>query len=239
MRISLAIARRELSSYFISPIAYVVMTLFLLVCGFYVMRDFQQGQPAGLHAVFDAMIWLLMVCVPLLSMGLIAHERAAGTLETLMTAPIRESQVVLGKFLGAMGFLLVLLLPTAIYVASLKLYSAVDLGPIFGGYLGVLLAGALFAAIGLLCSAATRSQFVAAIVALAILFAITAVPLALMQQASTIGPSWLAIAEQGVYGRYQTFNAGIVDSAHVVFFTATTSCFLFLSVKVLESRRWR
>src|SRR5580700_7081323 len=156
------IARRELGSYFYSPIAYVVMTLFLLICGFFFFRDFQPGQPAGMWTIFNHMIWLLIVAVPVLCMGLLAQEWSTGTIETLMTAPISETDVVLGKFLGALAFFGVLLAPTLLYVVILRVYSDVDLGPIFSGYLGIVLVGAMFISVGLFCSSLTRSQVVAA-----------------------------------------------------------------------------
>jgi ABC-2 type transport system permease protein len=138
------IARRELSSYFYSPIAYVALTLFLMAAGYLFWRDFQPGQPAGMRTIFDWMVWLLVFIVPVLCMGLLAQEWATGTIEPLMTAPVEETDVVVGKFLGALGFFCVLLAPTLFYVVLLRLYSRMDFGPIFSGYLGILLVGALF-----------------------------------------------------------------------------------------------
>src|ERR1700733_13771335 len=97
---SIVIGRRELSSYFYSPLAYVAMTLFLLAGGFLFFDDFRPGQVAGMRSLFDWMVWLLVFIVPTLSMGLLAQEWSSGTLETMMTAPISETEMVLGKFLG-------------------------------------------------------------------------------------------------------------------------------------------
>lgn len=232
------IARRELGSYFYSPIAYVVMTLFLLVCGFFFFRDFQPGQPAGMRTIFDRMVWLLIVAIPVLCMGLLAQEWSTGTIETLMTAPISETDVVLGKFLGALAFFGVLLAPTLLYVVILRVYSQVDLGPIFSGYLGIVLVGAMFVAVGLFCSSLTRSQVVAAMSAVAILFVLTVAPYALQEQASTLSTFWRKVTDQGVYNRYVDFSRGVIDTGHVVFFLASTAVFLFLTTKILESRRW-
>src|SRR5579862_8466314 len=109
------IAGRELNSYFFLPIAYVAMTVFLLACGFLFWTDFQPGHVAGMRNLFDWMVWLLVSIVPLLSMGLISQEWATGTIETLMTAPLGESEVVLGKFLGSLIFFVFLLIPTLLY----------------------------------------------------------------------------------------------------------------------------
>lgn len=234
------IARRELGSYFYSPVAYVAMFLFLMAAGYLFWRDFVPGQPAGMRTIFDWMVWVLVFIVPVLSMGLLSQEWSTGTIESLMTAPIGETDVVVGKFMGALGFFVFLLIPTLLYVVLLKAYSSVDVGPIFSGYLGVLLVGALFVSIGLFCSSLTRSQVVAAVLAVAILFLITIVPWAAMRaQGSTLGPTWRKVADQGVYNRYADFSRGVIDTSHVVFFLAVTTVFLFLTIKVLESRRWK
>src|SRR5215211_1375702 len=145
---AITIARREFLSYLFSPIAYVAMTLFLLAAGFLFRKDFQPGQPAAMRTIFEWMVWLLVVIVPLLCMGLIAQEWATGTIETLMTAPVDEADVVLGKFLGSFLLFVLLLVPTLFYVILLRIYARPDLGPIVSGYLGILLVGALFIAIG-------------------------------------------------------------------------------------------
>ncbi|HMB94587.1 MAG TPA: ABC transporter permease, partial [Tepidisphaeraceae bacterium] len=173
---SITIARRELASYFHSPIAYVAMFAFLLACGGLFWDDFRPGQPAALRTLFEWMVWLLVIIVPLLCMGLLAQEWASGTIETMMTAPVDETEVVLGKFFGSLGFFIVLLMPTLLYVIMLLLYSRPEAGPILSGYLGIILVGGLFIAVGLFCSSLTRSQVVAAVGTAAILFLITIVP---------------------------------------------------------------
>jgi ABC-2 type transport system permease protein len=234
------IARRELTSYFYSPVAYVAMFIFLMVAALLFWHDFVPGQPAGMRNIFDWMVWVLVMVVPVLSMGLLSQEWSSGTIESLMTAPVGETDVVLGKFLGGFGFFLVLLVPTLLYVVLLRLYSQVDMGPIFSGYLGIVLVGALFVSIGLFCSSLTRSQVVAAVSSVAILFLITIAPyLALTLEGSTLSATWRKVAEQAVYNRYADFSRGVVDISHVVFFLAVTTVFLFLTVKVLESRRWK
>jgi ABC-2 type transport system permease protein len=235
---SLTIARREVGSYFYSPIAYVTMTLFLLASGGLFWRDFKPGEPAVMRTIFEWMVWLLVLVVPMLCMGLLAQEWATGTVETMFTAPITETDVVLGKFLGSMVFFFVLLMPTLLYVLMLRLYSKPDYGPIFSGYLGIVLVGALFISIGLFCSSLTRSQVVAAVSAAAILFIVTIVPWWAGTEATLSGFS-RTIVDQGVFTRYTDFSKGVIDTGHLVFFIATTALFLFLTVKVLESRRWK
>lgn len=238
MNRAFVIARRELSSYFYSPIAYVAMALFLAATGVTFFNDFQPGQPAAMRSIFDWMIFFLVVIMPILSMGLLAQEWASGTMETLMTAPVDESDVVMGKFFGSLGLLVVLLIPTLVYVLMLAIYGHPDLGPIFTGYLGIILVGALFISVGLFCSSLTRSQIVAAVSTAAILALITIIPWLLGAKASLPRAARIAV-DQAVFKRYTDFSKGILDTSNIIFFFLATFVFLFVTVKVLESRRWK
>jgi len=234
----ITIAKRELFSYFTSPVAYVAMTLFLLVCGFLFRNDFISGRPAGMRTIFEWMVWLLVFIIPVLCMGLLAQELSSGTIETMMTAPISETDLVGGKFLGSFGFFVVLMLPTILYVVMLRMFSHPDLGPIVSGYLGILMIGALFIAIGLLCSSLTRSQVVAAVTSSAVLFLITIVPWWAGSQA-LLSDFWRGVTEQMVFTRYTDFSRGVIDTGHIIFFIVSTFVCLFVTVKVMESRRWK
>jgi len=235
---ALAIARRELSSYFYSPIAYVALSLFLLASAFAFWDDFVPGQPAEMRHIFQWMVWLLVFIVPILSMGLLAQEWATGTIESLLTAPVSEADVVLGKFFGSLAFFAVLLAPTVVYAVLLAIFGQTDNGAIASGYLGILLVGALFIAIGLLCSCLTRSQVIAAVSAAAVLFLITIVPWYVAGKA-TLGLFWRTVTDQCVMRRYEDFAKGILDTGNLVFFVAATATLLFLTVKILEIRRWK
>ena len=235
---SVTIARRELGSFFYSPIAYVAMFVFLLACGGLFWRDFSPGQPVAMRTIFEWMVWLLVVIVPLLCMGLLAQEWATGTVETMMTAPIEETDVVLGKFLGSLSFFAVLLAPTLLYVLLLRLFGRPDYGPIFSGYLGIVLVGALFIAIALFCSSLTKSQIVAAVASVAVLSVVTVIPW-WIGSISTLSGFARRLVDQGVSNRYTDFSKGVIDTGNLVFFVASTAVFLFLTVKVLESRRWK
>jgi ABC-2 type transport system permease protein len=235
---SIVIAKRELASYFYSPIAYVAMFFFLLACGLLFWSDFQPGQPVAMRTLFDWMVWLMVLVIPMLCMGLLAQEWATGTVETMMTAPVEETDVVLGKFFGSLLFFVFLLFPTILYVALLALYGRPDLGPILSGYLGVLLVGALYIAIGLFCSSLTKSQIVAAVLSIAMLSLITIIPWWVGSKAS-LTDTWRNVMNQGVFSRYTDFSKGIIDTGNLIFFVAATAVFLFVTVKVLESRRWK
>jgi ABC-2 type transport system permease protein len=232
------IARRELTSFFFSPIAYVAMFLFLIAAGFLFWDDFNPGQPAMMRSIFEHMVWLLVVIIPILCMGLISQEWATGTIETLMTAPVGETDVVIGKFIGSVLFFVVLMVPTLLYVVMLRIYGRPDYGPIFAGYLGLLLVGSLFISISLFCSSLTKSQVVAAVSAAVILLLTTVVPWYASSKTS-LTAFWRKAADQGVFNHYSDFSKGVVDTGSVIFFIAITAVFLFLTVKVLESRRWK
>ena len=171
-------------------------------------------------------------------MGLLSQEWATGTIETLMTAPVGESDVVVGKFLGSFGLLVVMLVPTLMYVVMLRIYARPDAGPIISGYLGILLVGALFISIGLFCSSLTRSQIVAAVASAAILALITIIPWVAGSE-TALSHFWRHVVDQAVFKRYTDFSKGVLDLGNVVFFLLTTAVFLFVTVKVLESRRWK
>jgi len=233
-----AIGRREFASYFRSAIAYVAITLFLLISGWMFRSDFVPGEPAGMRTIFNFMVLLLVFIVPVLSMGLLAQEWSAGTIETLMTAPVNEPEVVLGKFFGNLALLAVMLAPTLFYVVLLRIYARPDYGPIFSGYLGILLAGALFISVGLFCSSLTRSQIIAALSAVTILFLGTIVPYYAGRD-PTLRPFLRTVIDQLVYRRYSDFSKGVLDLGNIIFFLCTTAVFLFVTIKVLESRRWK
>ncbi len=177
--------------------------------------------------------------IPVLSMGLMSQEWSTGTIESLMTAPVSETDVILGKFLGSTGFFLVLLAPTLLYAILLRINSpSLDYGPIFSGYLGIILVGGMFIAVGLFCSSLTRSQVVAAVSSAAVLFIVTIIPYWASMKA-TLPTFWRNVSDQLVYRRYAEFSRGIIDTGHLVFFIAMIAVFLFLSIKMLESRRWK
>src|SRR5215213_3126106 len=123
MNRAVTIARREFLGYLFPPIAYVAMTLFLIAAGFLFRKDFVPGQPASMRTIFEWMVWTLVGVVPLLCMGLIAQEWATGTIETLMTAPVGETDVVLGKFFGSFLLFVLLLVPTLFYVVMLAIFG--------------------------------------------------------------------------------------------------------------------
>ncbi|MBX3395122.1 MAG: ABC transporter permease subunit [Phycisphaerae bacterium] len=233
-----ALTQRELSATFLSPVAYIVATVFLVASGYLFMSNtLIDGGEASMRFMLDSMAWLLIFAIPMLTMRLIADEFATGTIETLMTAPISDVEVVLGKFLGVFAFYLTLLASTVVHVWLLSRYGQQDVIALLYGYLGMILLGAMYISVGLLASAVTRYQLVAAIVGTAVLALLT---ILIDTFASLEGGQWrLVLSHVNVLFHFQNFSKGIFDTKDLVFFITGTGLFLFLTVKVLESRRWR
>ncbi len=233
-----AIALRELGAYFRTSIGWVVMALFLLLSGFWIaFSTLRPGEPATLRAFFTISQWLLLIVAPAISMRLIAEERRAGTMEPLMTAPVSDWTIVVGKYLGALGFLVCILAPTLLYVALLEAVSNPDYGPIAAGYLALVLVGALYLAFGTLTSALTENQIVSL---LATLFFFIAWEALATEGGRLLGPPWDApLFAMSILLRIADMAKGVIDTSHVVFFAAGSVVFLTLAVVAVESRRWR
>ncbi len=245
MRNVAAIVRRELAAYFLSPIAYVMLVVALGFNGFvfnliaeFLSRPDSPRIPA-MQMLFGGTIffWLMVIFfVPVITMRLIAEERRSGTLETLLTSPVTDGQVILGKFLAAWGFYLALWAPTLVYVIWLSRYGSMDPGPVVGGYLGTALVGGMFISIGLLVSTFTRNQIVAAILA----FLICALLFGLgILDYLTLGAGGGILGYLNLWSHLEELSKGIVDSRRLVYYGSTIVLCLFLAVRSLEARRWR
>jgi ABC-2 type transport system permease protein len=238
-----AIARRELGVLFVSPIGWVVAAVFtVLVSGFGFIGTVLAGQQATMEGVSNIITGLLsLILIPVLTMRLIAEERSQGTLELLLTSPVRDWELAVGKWLGAFVFYLLLLATTLVYVVLLAIYvpdkSALDLGLIGATYIGMLLVGAASIAIGVLASALTRNQIIAYVVTLLGLLAIWYT--AFLIGFFTTPPLSLFFDYVAGYYRYQAFSLGQVTLRDTVYFASLAVGALFLTTRLLESRRWR
>jgi ABC-2 type transport system permease protein len=246
MRKTWAIIRRELIAYFSSPLAYIVMTAFLLMQGyiFYLIVSFlnnpQTPAMTPLRLFFGGTIffWLfLLFVVPVITMRLIAEERRSGTIEVLLTSPVNEAQVVAGKFTAALMFYAALWLPTILYVVVLERNSEIDLGPVAAGYVGVLLLGFLFLSVGTLASTMSSNQLVAAIIAFAAMVALFSI--GLVEQLVPASMFKASLAHMNLWTQMDDFAKGIVDSRHVIYQLSVGLLFLFLAAKSLEVKKWR
>jgi ABC-2 type transport system permease protein len=243
----LATTGRELRSYFLSPLGWVVATGFLLFHGlsFQTILDYLNDPraPASMTPLdffFGGTLfyWLAMLFVgPVLTMRLLSEERRSGTLEMLLTAPVTEGQVVLGKFLGALLFYVFLWSPTLLYVGILARELPLDWGPIGAAYLGTLGIGSLYLAIGTFTSALTRNQVVAAVFAFAIIF-LTFIP-AFLEFLVNDPALRDAVQYLNLYQHMDEFSKGIVDTRHLVYYLTGTALFLFLASRAVEAAKGR
>lgn len=236
---------RELRAYFLSPLAYVVLFFVLTLHGvFFSIIVFHLNNPGSAAGrPFDIFFsgfpfWMvLLFVVPVLTMRLIAEERKTGSIEVLMTAPVTEGQVVAGKYLAALAFFVALWLPTVLYAVVLDVFSDLDWWTLSAGYLGVLLIGSLFLAVGVMASAFARNQIVAAVVT----FAINVLIFFIGFLSGMIDrPALQKVFEHtSILDHMDEFARGIVDTRRLVFYLSTTLFFLFVSARALEDRKWR
>jgi len=235
------IAKRELTSLFYSPVAYVVLGLFGFGTALLFLAGFGSGAPAEMRNLQWSILWLMVPLVPAISMRLISEEYRSGTIEPLMTLPISDTQIVIGKWLGAMGFLLTLMIPVALMILVLSINSNPDFGPILVGMLGLLMVGGLYLAIGTFASATTQSQIIAFLVTIAMVLAFSPLAVLLARADWVADRAWLkhALFYINVFGQFEDFSKGIIDLGRVVFFVSGTAMFLFFAMRTLQSRRWR
>lgn len=239
MNAAIAIARRELLSYFGTAVGYVVIAMFLLVSGlFFAATALYAGAEASLRPFFDLSFFLLVFIAPAISMRLLSEEARQGTLETLMTCPVSDAQIVIGKWLGALAFFVIMLIPTLIYPMILMVYSSPDIGSILTGYIGIIAIGALYIASGTLASSVWPSQIVSYLAVVFFWMVLVGITTWL---ARYVPDPWSHILFWlSVEMRYSNdFAKGVLDSSTIIYFASATFIFLVASVKVLESKRWR
>lgn len=235
MRKVLVIAGKELRSYFVSPMGYVVMVFFLGVCGliFALTVSHPQAQ-ADMRGMFHTMVFITLMMAPVLTMGLLAQERASGSMELLMTNPVRDWEVALGKYLAAMGLFTGLCILSLEFPLILAKYGDPDWGAILSGYLGLLFCAMAFIAIGLFASSLTSNQIAAAILAAFMLLFFWLIGWLSMSVSQSLGD---VVKYVSIYENFQDFEKGIIDTKPVLFFLSLTAFALFMTVRSLEHRR--
>jgi|SRR5215475_10245414 len=255
----LAIYRRELGGYFVSPIAYVVTGFFLFLTGYYFsdiltrvidysMRMQMQAQMSG-PAAIDApalvirnftgfSTTILLFLVPMLTMGVYAEERKRGTMEMLMTSPITELQIVLGKFLASVTMFVAMLAPTLFYHFVMSRYSepALPWKILWSGYLGILLLGASLLALGSFISSLTENQIVAGIVTFVIFLMLWLLDYGGRASGTTMSE---VIKYLSILQHHESFAQGVIDTSSIIFYLSVVTLGLFLTLRNLDSMRWR
>ncbi len=238
MRNIVAIARKELSIYFATPTAYVVAGVFLALAGVFftdsVDRPFAEATMQGV--LVNSVFFLVPLLTPILTMRLLAEEQKLGTIELLLTSPVRDYEVIVAKYLASFIILSAMVLLTLFYVLILSYYSAPDPGPIISGYLGFLLYGGAGLAIGLAASSLTGNQIVSAVVGFGITFLFTVID---RVGGILTGTAANVLQQLSMTTHYDAFARGVIDMGDVVYYLLLIAVFLFLASRSLESRRWR
>jgi ABC-2 type transport system permease protein len=230
----LAVAERELRAYFLSPLAYIVIFLFLAVAGFLFALILNTSREATLRPLISNVSVVFLFIVPLVSMRLLSEEQRSGTIELLLTHPIQEWQVVVGKFLATVVLLAVMLLLTSLYPVFLLSFGNPDKGPLLTGYLGVLLQGSAFMAVGLFASSLTENQIIAALVAFSFLLILWLSDNLGQFLGGTLGG---IVSYVSVTTHFQDFPTGVINTKDVIYFLTLICGGLVLSTLSLQSRR--
>jgi ABC-2 type transport system permease protein len=261
MRNLYAIYRKEMGHYFASPVAYIVVGVFLILCGFFFTRilavlvreslemtmqsmQFGGGAPRldvpslALRDFFGILSSLLLFLMPLLTMGLYAEERKRGTMELLMTSPVSDTQIVLGKFLASLSLFVIMLLPTVCYQVYMFAHSE-PVPPwrlILTGYIGVLLLGGVLLAIGSFLSSLTENMLIAAVLTFGVFLILWVIDFG-----GRAGESALANFLQyiSVIRHYDDFTRGVIDTSSLIFYLSGAVLGIFLTIRSVDSMRWR
>ncbi len=248
-----AIAQKELRSYFASPIAYVVLAAFALLFGFFYVtilswfanQSMQMGMGGGgpvnvnqmmIRPLLQNAAVVVLFVLPMVTMRTYAEEKRSGTVELLLTSPVSDFQIIVGKFLGAMALYAVMLAVTLIHVLLLFAYGNPEWKPIVTGYLGLLLLGGCFLSFGLLFSSVTRNQIVAAVVT----FVFFLLFWVLDCMGNFAGPGLGGVLNYlSITGHFDDFAKGVIDTKHVIYYLSFITFGLFLTSKAVDSERWR
>lgn len=230
------LAKKEFRSYFDSPVAYVVITLFLLISGWQFSTALFLNNTADLRTLFSIIRFILLFFIPALSMRLISEEKRLGTIELLMTLPIKDWQLVLGKFVAAYLLVIVTILLTLIHYITISSLGEPDFGAAMGGYIGLILVVGVYLSIGIFTSSLTENQIVAFIVSFVIIFA-----LFIIDKVIIFFPAFVANLLEYLSIDYHFNNVarGVVDSRNLIYYFSMMFLFLFLAVQSLESRKWK
>jgi ABC-2 type transport system permease protein len=223
MRQVVHIFRKEFSAYFVSPIAYIVIAIFLLVTGWFFFATFFLFNQANMRTFYGLLPIIFAFVIPAITMRLISEEINVGSDEILLTMPVTIRDVILGKFLASVALVAAMMIPTVAYPLTVSFMGQLDWGPVVGGYVGAVFLGAAFSAVGLFASALTRNQIIAFIIGLAICFMLTLIDKMLyFLPQSLLG----VFAYLGADFHFQNIAKGIIDSRDILYFVSI--CFVGL-----------
>ena len=237
MRNLKAIYMKEMKSYFNSPMAYIFLVIFSVINGYFFTRTFFLFNQSDMRSLFNIIPLVYIFFIPAVTMSLIAREKNLGTMEVISTLPLNDMDFVLGKFLSALSLIVIGLLITLIHFLTLtQVGTNVDYGAVFTGYLGLALAGAVYSSVGTFASSITDNQVVAFIIGIFIVIIFF-----LMDKMLMFVPISLTGLIQFLSVDYHLSNIsrGVIDSRNLIYFSSVVGFFLFMTVRVLEIRRWR
>lgn len=256
MKNSFEIFKKELMAYFYSPIAYVVIAMFSIIAGyfffnilsFYNYIAFSVGMRADqmasqlnivemvLRPLYNNLAVVLLLMLPLLTMRLISEEKKMGTIELLFTYPIRDGEMIIGKFAACLAVYGVMLGTTFTYPIMIFLFGYVEWGPVFTAYLGLFLIGASFISIGIFLSSLTENQIIAAVSTFGILLILW-----IIDAAERFVSPGLAIVlkDLSIISHFDNFSKGVIDTRDIIFYLNFSFLFIFLTMRSLESKKWR
>ncbi len=245
----LLIAGKEFRSYLKSPMAYIVAFIFLLFTGFFFvfylsgtnyndtsLRGFLD--PLSIFGMSGLGNIFMLLFAAIVTMRLISEEKKLGTWELLLTSPVKDSDVIIGKFLGALGLLGSILALTLYYPLILYIYGDPDIGPIVTGYLGLILFGGAALAIGIFASSITANQIVAAVVSLGIMFGLWIIGLLPQQITNMPGELGTVLRYVSLSGHNAGFSIGVIDTRDIIYFITLIALFLYMAIRSLETSRW-
>jgi ABC-2 type transport system permease protein len=247
--------KKELRLYFGSPVAWVVMTIFLFIAGYFFYSIFafytlasmqsamnpQMGRDLSvtdsvLRPLFSNMSVILLLLMPLITMRLFAEERRSGTIELLLTYPVRDGAVLLAKYLAALALYALMLALTLLYPGIVAYFTRLEWGPLLSGYLGLLLMGATFLAVGIFASSLTENQIVASITTFGVLLFLWVIG----WSAEYVGGGWgRVLSHLSLLDHFDTFARGVLDTKDIIYYLNVTILALFLTLRSLEARRWK
>ena len=232
-----AIYYKEMKAYFNSPMAYIFLVIFAMITGYFFTRTFFLFNQSDMRSLFNIVPLVYLFFIPAITMGLIAREKNVGTMEVMATLPLKDIEFIIGKFLSAFSLVLAGLIVTVVQLITLiQVGTNIDYGAVFTGYLGLALVGALYCSIGTFASSITDNQVVAFIIGIFIVIIFF-----LMDKMLIFIPTSLAGLVQYLSVDYHLSNIsrGVIDTRNLIYFGSFIGFFLFISIRVLEIRKWK
>jgi ABC-2 type transport system permease protein len=235
MKKAMPIFRRELAAYFYSPMAYIVIAVFVLINGWFFTNQLFLASDSSMRSIFDIIPFIFIFFIPAITMRLLSEEKKSGTIELLFTMPISDLEILLGKYFAGLGLLAAALLFTLPYAATIIILGKPDIGMMFCGYVGLILMGAAYLSIGIFASTLSKSQVVSFILAFVIIFFLWSLDKALMFMPTYLVP---VLQYLSIDYHFANIGRGVLDTRDIFYYFSVIIFMLSLSKLSLESRKW-